>query len=237
MIRCYNQRNFNNFIQAIESVDNTSIFDTTNVNRSYDRLNVVLQSYHNVYFPLRRLSRRKFNDKPWITQGIKNSISHKKILYRKYINNPTNNNKSKLSSYRRVLHRIIRSAQVSHYKNILLSRQTSSKQAWSLINSLFKGKQKHRFPVNLICHEGTTYFSDFDIANALNDFFSSIGRKLSHQLDSPISPSDFLGNPNTDSIFLTTISEWEILKLIHALKDRKAPIRLGKVRMVFLLSL
>lgn len=57
----------------------------------------------------------------------------------------------------------------------------------------------------------------------MNDFFSSIEYSLSHELDSPISPSDFLGNPNTDSIFLTPVSEWEILKLIHALKDGKAP--------------
>ena len=57
----------------------------------------------------------------------------------------------------------------------------------------------------------------------MNDFFLSVGRKLSHGLDSPVCPSAFLGNSNADSIFLTPVSECEILKLISGLKDGKAP--------------
>ena len=145
------------------------------------------------------------------------------MLFRKYLNNPTIINKSKLSSYRRVLQRIIRFARASYYRNILTSRQTSSKHAWSVINSLVKGKQKRRFHISLIRCNGATYSNDCDIANALNDFFSSVGRTLSQRLDSPVRPSTFLANPCNDSIFLTPVSECEILTLINGLKDGKAP--------------
>ena len=41
------------------------------------------------YFPLVRLSRKKYKDKPWITNGIKVSIRHRNKLYKRYIENRT----------------------------------------------------------------------------------------------------------------------------------------------------
>ena len=116
MITFYNQTNFSNFIEAIEAADLKSVYNSHDVNTSYNQLLDILNHNHNLYFPLSRMSRKKLNDKPWITPGIKKSISHKNILYRKYINNPTHNHKINLTSYRNVLNRIIRSAQ-SYYHN------------------------------------------------------------------------------------------------------------------------
>lgn len=57
MISFCNQQNFSNFIQAFESMD-TTVPGTSGVNRSYNELNEIIQMYHNLYFPLERMSRK-----------------------------------------------------------------------------------------------------------------------------------------------------------------------------------
>ena len=116
-IRFYSQHNFDNFIQSLESLDMSSIYNNSDVNIAYSNLIEIVQSQHNIHFPLVRMSRKKFNDKPWITPGIMQSISTKNVLYRKYVKKPTAVLKAKLSSYRRILQRTIRSAQSTYYKN------------------------------------------------------------------------------------------------------------------------
>ena len=46
----------------------------------------------NKYFPLVKLSRKKFKDKPWITNGIKVSIKYRTRLFKKYIEKRTEAN-------------------------------------------------------------------------------------------------------------------------------------------------
>lgn len=169
------------------------------------------------------MSRKKFQDKPWITPGIMKSISTKNILYRKYVKKPTALLKDKLSSYRRILQRTIRSAQSLHYKSILTRRPASSRQSWSVVNTLIKGKKKTQSPpVNSIIHRGLTYSDNLGVANAFNDYFSSVGSTLSQGLYSDVSPVKYLGNAVPHSVFFSPITEDELYKYVSTFKPNKA---------------
>ena len=224
LVRFYNKNNFDKFIDSVNNIDMSPILNSDDANSSYDMLSNIVKSCHNTHFPLRRMSRKKLHDKPWITPGIKNSISKKNILYRKYITKPSITLKNKLSSYRRILQRIIKSTQATYYKNILTSRQTSSRNAWVVINKLVKGKTNTKSPsVDTISYKGSTYSKNIDIANAFNDYFSSVGDTLSQHINSSISPLHYLKQSEKHTIFLSPISVDEVLKYIHSLKPGKAP--------------
>ena len=87
-------------------------------------------------------------------------------------------------------------------RRFLTSRQTSSKQAWAVINSLIKGnKNANPYLAGPIIHKDCAYSDNRGMANAFNDFFTTIGEELSGNLNSQTSPSQFLRSPSTSTMF------------------------------------
>ena len=68
--------------------------DLDEVNNSYDIFSTNYLNLFNKYFPYVRQSRTSYNDKPYITSGIKVSIKTRNKLYNKYLNNQNETNKS-----------------------------------------------------------------------------------------------------------------------------------------------
>ena len=95
---------------------------------------------------------------------------------------------------------------------------------WSVINSLINNKtSKTHSIINTIEYDGHTACDSNDISNAFNDFFSTVGSKLSRKCSSAGNHKDFMNDPVSNSIFLSPISVNEVCKLIDQLKPGKAP--------------
>ena len=71
-----------------------------NIEYFYSKLFIFLSDLHEKYFPKVKLSRKKANDKIWITDSIKVSIKHKNKLFQLQLNNPTNENITTWKTYR-----------------------------------------------------------------------------------------------------------------------------------------
>jgi hypothetical protein len=172
------------------------------------------------------MSRSRFKSKPWVTSGIMKSINHKNCLYRKYLSSPSADRKIKLSNYRKLLTKLIHEAESLYYKDILSSRDTSAKKAWSVINNIINNKNNKRSPmISEIIHNGTNYTDKTDIANAFNEYFSNIGMNLANELPSNnnLTVSQFMDKLTPQSIFLSPVDEPEIKEEINKLKLGKSP--------------
>ena len=73
--------------------ENNINLDDNNPQATYKEFDKNLHYLYNKYFPLIKQSRKQANDKPFITNGIKESIKSRNALYKKYINDPTEINK------------------------------------------------------------------------------------------------------------------------------------------------
>ena len=75
-------------------------------------------------------------------------------------------------------------------------------------------------------HENVKYTNQSDIANVLNEYFSSIAKKLSDEfpLNHNIPHTRFMNEELTNSMILFPITTAEVLKLIHGLKLTKTDI-------------
>ena len=62
----------------------TNIYTCTQVNEAYNMFEEKLHILLDKHFPLVKVSRKKLKDEPWVTQGIRKSIKHENLLYRKY---------------------------------------------------------------------------------------------------------------------------------------------------------
>ena len=72
------------------------------------------------------MSRKKFNDKDWITEGIKRSIKHRNNLFHIQLSSKTKENINKWKKYRNTLTKIIRDTQKRYYQNHIQQHSNSS---------------------------------------------------------------------------------------------------------------
>ena len=87
------------------------------------------------------MSRKEFKSKPHITKGIKISIRTKNKLYKKYLNNPTDINKSAWKRFRNKTNEVIKRAETQYYKSILNEHKNSSKDLWSTFGKILNSKK------------------------------------------------------------------------------------------------
>ena len=76
-----------NFFLDLLSIDWDDNIDENNVNTSFENFLSEINKLLDRYMPLKKISNREFKRtyKPWITDGILNSINRKDELYNKYV--------------------------------------------------------------------------------------------------------------------------------------------------------
>lgn len=73
--------------------------------------------------------------KPWITDGLINSIRHRDYLKKKLIKNHSPELKQQYSEYRNMLNKLIRNVKNQYYKIKIAEAQGNFKKVWELVNS------------------------------------------------------------------------------------------------------
>ena len=134
-----------------------------------------MHAYNNS-FPFKRLSRKRAKDKPWITTtGLKESIKQKHLLYQKFIFDSSEENKVAYKIFKNKLRTVIRKAEAEYYNNVFNSKTQSMKEMREELGNLLNTKKK-----NIINNKEIT--DDKDIANALNDHFTKLGKNLADKV-------------------------------------------------------
>ena len=93
----------------MESVNWERIYQDEDDDFYTNFVTVVLRIY-NSCFPLVRVSRKRWNDKPWLTKGLKTSIKTKHRLYALSLNKPKPENITKYKTYRNLLQKCLKTA-------------------------------------------------------------------------------------------------------------------------------
>ena len=154
--------------------------ELTDPNHSYNTFSVNYFNLFNKYFPYVKMSRKAIKDKPHITAGIKVSIKQRNQLYKKYLNNPTDTNKSIWKRFRNKTSEIVKRAEEFYYKKIIGSHSNSSKNLWKTFGKILnRNKVKHKKISNLNVNN-EKIIDPQAIANCFNNHFSEIGERLAN---------------------------------------------------------
>ena len=144
-----------------------------------------LQIAYNKSFPLKRLSRKRAKDKPWITAGLKQSIKQKHLLYQQFVfvNDRTEENKVAYKTFKNKLRSVIRKAEADYYKEAFPSKSKSIKEMWKEQGDLLRTtKRKQGNPISKLMVNNVEITKDKDIANTLNKHFTNIGKNLAEKI-------------------------------------------------------
>ena len=184
-----------------------------------------------MYLPKRKV---KYNKKrhikfSWTTRGILNSINTKNMLYKIFIQAESqnvdtyNNFKQEYINYKATLKKSIRAAKRMYYLRLFTLHKNDTKKTWCLhvINSTITNKSKSKLHCEFNLDGKIITHSD-EIADAFNEYFVNIGRKLSYQIIPVHQHSHYLDNEINERIKLEVVNEDNINEVINRLKNESS---------------
>ena len=176
--------------------------------------------------------------KPWITPEIKSMIKHKQFLYRlKLLNSVTPQVFNRFKNYVTLR---IRRAKLDYNRNLFEGLKNNIKKTWQTINNIL-GKGQKDSTIESLMWGGNKYSEKIDIANILNDHFSTIAQKIDDSI--PVvppghpEPLDFmrhLGVPN--SFFFSPITPNDVNRIILSFENKNSHFSTYSIKVLKSLS-
>ena len=207
------------FYHAVGTTNWDEIDRATDTQQAFDLFHNQLTELYNKHFPKVRIKKKYSNRKPWLSEGLKNSIRHNNKLYVKCKKVKSAFNEELYKIYKRKLQQLMKVAEKHYCHDLLVKYSNDMKKSWCIIKYIINKNQKpltqSRFKIgdNLITSDKNI------ICNKFNDFFVNIGPTLAKSIPKVNkSPLSYMGNRLTESIYLEPVTEKEINTLISALK-------------------
>ena len=161
-----------------------------------------------------RQRRVKSELKPWLTKEIKRLMHHRDYLKRQSVRLTSSNYNEVYKRCKNKLNKLIKKTKEEYFKT-KLSNASHSKESWQAINELLNKK-----PINV---DDQVITGDTNIADCFNQYFSSIGCKLSNNVQNiDVNPMTFV-TPTESSFHFSCISVQETFDALNQLNLRKSP--------------
>ena len=228
-----NFKNFDkeNFILDLLAIDwdETLNLNKKNVNHSFDSLFNNINKLLNIYAPYKKITKKEHDLQlnPWLTPGILNSIRIRDSLLKKLIKTKNQAKKLEIHNsyklYRNTIVTLIRQSKTNHFQKFFSDNTNNIKKTWEGINNIINIRNTNK-SVPTCIKIGESHLTDpKEIAKTFNDYFSSIATNIEKKLIKTNKLyTDYLNQPNQNSIFLSPVMAEEIKTLILSLKINKA---------------
>ena len=224
--------NFNQqgFIQDFRNINWDTLFERFNHNPDscFNVFNDKVKVLVDRHLPMVRLTKRQIRakTKPWLTPGILNSIAKRNQYQKKYINAKSQQSKDRFGNlyrtYRNLIVSLTRRSKKNHYARYFDIHSKNSRKVWSGVRDLISTQANSECPISITTGDSVT--SDPEIvANDFNDFFTTIADSIRNKMPPSFNHfSNFLKNPNLNSLLLAPTSNEEIARVIGSFSTSKA---------------
>lgn len=163
--------------------------------------------------------------KPWITNGIIQSVKHRDKLKKLVVNNKNDNDLlRKYRNYRNNLNKIMQITKHDYYKKLINDNANDMKKIYKIISDATnENKNKTNNDVNILNQNNKPFNNDKEMANFCNDYFINIGLNMAEKIKQPTS-GIIMNYPNLiNSMALKPVTNTEIIMHINSLKNNSVP--------------
>ena len=217
--RKYTSENKQSFLNELNEMDWQDVFRLDSTNDSFNSFHSILKKLHDKHFPKTKIKIRYKNNKPWLSDDLKESIKLKNKLYCISKKVPSVYNEENYRKFKNRLQHRMRAEEKTYYGELFHKYKGNMKKSWNLIkNIVYQGKKariQSKFNSN-----GNIITDKSAIADKFNKFFTGIGPSLANAIpDQNRHPESYLDSRMLTSIFLTPVTEEEIAKIINELNS------------------
>ena len=173
------------------------------------------------------MSKTKSNSKPWITYGIRKSISRRDRILKRFIKENDITKKTILfKKYKEIRNRIvclIRTSKRLHFRKYFEENISNPKNLWKGINELVSTKPSQSSVKISLNVSNKIESNPVKLADEFNKYFTNIAQKIRQKI--PLSRKrfrDYMGNRVQNSFFFSPIEPAEIVAIIRKLDPNKS---------------
>lgn len=221
-IKVLSNKNLTKLVESLRNKSWDTVYSCNNSEEAYNTFIRELTYSINTVIPEKTVKSDEREQKTWMSKGILKSITKKNKLYKRYINNPTNENKDKYTIYKNKLTKLIRVSKQNHYTSIIEASRGDQKKCWKILNKVLnRNKKDSVYPDNKSqTMDPYNPISDDDMANKFNNYFSSIGETITKTINPPggATYQQYLKDSYLHSFFLAPTDKVEVTKIIKSLK-------------------
>lgn len=215
--------NYNKLLQLLSQENWEHVTNYNNSNICTDNFIYTFKEHIKSATKIIKIPNYKTKIKPWITTGITESIKKRDQLKKKLLKDKNNLILlNQYKNYRNKLTSIIKKTKDEYYRNEINNSQNNLKKIWQIINNATNSAKTKNNKINIKDENDELIVQDNDQkAKAFNKYFINIGSIMAETITPP--PNPIMDNhivPN--SIFLTPVSQNEIIKYISSLKNNSA---------------
>lgn len=156
--------------------------------------------------------------KPWISNGIVTSIKKRDKLKKNLKTYPSAQKISEYKDYRNRLKKIINSAKNGYYKNKIDQHTNNIKKIYKLVTEITNEDITNTNLIQIKNDMDTLVTDPREIAEFCNNYFVTIGKKMSERVNNPYAPFQ-IQNSSLTSMYLRPTNKNEIIKHINSLKN------------------
>lgn len=222
--RIFGHKNCTAFMSKMESENWQLIYRDENEDWYSRFINTVLRIYESS-FPLVKVSRSRFKDKPWLTCGLKISIKTKNKMYRISLKRPQTVNMEKYKRYKLLLRKCLKQAEIEYYNNLFENNKQSTFNLWKHLGHVINPKKKNKFTsISKLLSNDRIITNGQSMADEMNNFFCNIGPQLEAKIPNRGDEyKKYLPQRMIQSFYITSINEREIISEIKKTNHKKAP--------------
>ena len=216
--RDYSHTNINSFTDKLTRQDWSNVTNSNNPSEAYTHFHNIFINTYNSCFPYKQAKNNYKNKKVWLTQALKNSIKNKNKLFILTRRHPSELNFSNYKKYRNRLNQLLRTAERNHYEQLFSDNRLDMRKKWSIIKDIINKKKTNNL-TDTILSNGMKIKDKNKIANTFNNYFVNIGTDLAKSISpTATTPSQYLPEPNPNSMYLYPVVDEEVEKIIKELK-------------------
>ena len=155
-----------------------------------DSLKTTIQAYQTKSRPRR---------KPWCTPKIRRFIKIQRRAYEARLENPTEFTIKRHARIRNKLRKVIKAAKAKRAEKLLRDNKDNKKAQARILSSFIPSNRSKRITPGRIKYGDKTYTDPTEIANALNEHFTTVGYKTSKRIPSSHIDTDCKTNSDAPS--------------------------------------
>ena len=172
----------------------------------FTRFHKILLRLHNVNFPKRKIKLKYNNRKPWLTEGLEQSIKNKNKSYMKSVKIRSAYNEMKYKTFRNKLKHVLLTAEKKHYAHTLEANKSNMKKTWTILKRIINLNKSKRVQEKFKLQDETITDNKVTISESFNTFFVNIGPNLAKGMSNqPQTPNVLYWFHLYNSLFLVPI--------------------------------
>ena len=224
MTRIFSERNCANFVRKMETENWERLYHNDLQDWYSGFIGVIIRNYEST-FPLVKVSKARWSDKPWLTKSLKISIKTKNKLYRRSTMNPGPEIVNRYRRYKNLLRICLKTAEIQYYNKLFENNKNSTFNLWKNLGTVINPKKCRKTTIIDKLFVNGKFVTDKQlISDGINNFFCNIGNSLqSAMIDKGDAYTKYLPPRLAQSFYLTPVDEEEIKREIKNMNPKKSP--------------